>query len=103
MLHRPYLIEDNKKVGYSFCCTDTAIFACGQDDVHHDIDSFGIGISIYFKILKSFLICFLIITIINTPIYLSYFFSNTTKDSLGLRDVLYKFSLGTMGSGKFFD
>jgi len=96
---KPYYVEDEKKVEYSCCCTNLGCFGCGQDEVVDDIGNIGLGISIYFKIIKTLIVCFLLITIINIPLFLIYFFNESQTSTIkGYRDILYKTTLANMAS-----
>jgi hypothetical protein len=65
-----------------------------------EIEYLGIGTEIYFKILKVFVICFLIISIINIPLFYIYYHNNPEKKVLNYNDALFKFTIGNIASSK---
>ena len=95
---KPFIVEDQKRVEYNCCCTNTGVFGCGQDEIVDDISNLGMGLSIYFKILKTFIWCFAVISLINIPLIYAYFISNNDYNINGYQDLLYKTSIGNAAS-----
>ncbi len=100
-MHHPYLVQDDKKIKYDCCCTEMGCFGCGKDETADEVDAIGIGMNVYFKIMKTFTACFFIIMIINLPLYVVYFLNNSTRKINSVNDGLFKSSLGNLGSSKF--
>ena len=76
-LHPRKINENGELEKYPCCSTNTGFFTCSNEGLKCDMDPFGIGIIVYFKILKSLLICFFFISIFN--ISLIYIYSQTNK------------------------
>ncbi len=96
----PRQFRDGKYVKYPLC-TPTGWFCCGGKCGHSELEKLGIGMICYFKLLKAFLLCFLIITIFNIPLYYIYYNNHVEKSITNYRDALFKTTIGNIASGKF--
>jgi len=63
-----------------------------------EFDMFGLGIVIYFKILKSFIICFFVMMLINSPLYYIYYYSNNNTPLVDYKDAIFRTSIGAISS-----
>jgi hypothetical protein len=72
--------------------------SCGHDTVKDEIDNIGIGMSIYFKVIKTMVIVFFVISLINIPLYAVYYLNNSSRKIANQNDILFKGSLGNMAS-----
>ena len=64
-------------------CIDTgSLINAGEKEIY-GLDNFGIAVSIYFKLLKSFIIFFSFCTIICVPLYFLYSCGNMSKQATG--------------------
>jgi hypothetical protein len=94
----PCIVKDCKHVSYPLF-SSTGWFCCGEKCSQSDLEKLGIGMVCYFKILKVFLICFLLITIFNIPLYYIYYNNHTEKAITNYRDALFKTTIGNIASG----
>ena len=95
----PRKIKDNRIEKYPLCCgTDTGIIGCGTASNVSDLNPFGIGITNYFKTVKAFSIIFLIMVIINIPVYVMYTQSHKENEVLTYQDALFKTTIGNIAS-----
>jgi hypothetical protein len=69
-----------------------------QPNSSSDLLQMGLGIVVYFKILKAFSIVFFIINIINIPLYYIYTTTHGEFQVSGYRDDIFKTTLGNVGS-----
>lgn len=98
----PYIQENDEKVLYDTYKTDTGYFGCGQDEVDHEIDDLGIGISIYFKIIKLFGIVFALISLMNIILITIFCLNNTSRPTTNHMDVLFKTTIGNLVTSKYY-
>ncbi len=87
--------SDGSLAKYPICSTDTGSFGC---KLKNDIEPLGLGIVIYFKVLKAFSLLFFIIFIINIPM-LYIFVSSKIKEVKDYNDALFRTTLGNVASG----
>lgn len=80
------------------CSVDSGILGCGKDNEPDKISDLGLGISVYFKIVKAFAICFFVICLINLPLYTIYSLNNTARPIATYRDALFKTTIGNLAS-----
>jgi len=95
----PRKLEDGKLKQHGIC-SDFGWFCCGEKFRKSAIESLGVGTDCYFKVLKVFIVCFLLISLINIPLFFVYY--NNTKDKIvtNYRDALFKFTIGNIASSK---
>ena len=66
--HPKHETQDGKIVSYPICGTNTrGIKCCHAADPISDLSVFGMGIVVYFQILKAFALTFFFITLFNIP------------------------------------
>ena len=82
------------------CSTDTGVFCCSYKGFNTDIDDLGLGITVYFKSLKVFIICFFLISLINIPLLVQYSTYNPYLKPTNYRDSLASTTLGNIASCK---
>jgi hypothetical protein len=75
---------------------------CFQSHGKTDLLPMGLGIVVYFKILKAFATVFFIINIINIPLYYIYSTSHAEFKASGYKDIFFKTTIGNIGSSKFY-
>jgi len=73
-------------------------FALSDDCQKSEIERLGIGISIYFKSLKVFMIAFLIIFVLNGALAYFFFSYQSTKKVFSPLSILAKFSIGNIAT-----
>lgn len=82
-------------------CTDVGDLMdqkLGKEDKEYDFDALGVGVTIYFKLLKSFIIFLVISTILAIPLYYFYSRGNFASQSNSAAErILAKYSLGNLG------
>jgi len=54
--------------------------------------------SVYFKMMKTFAACFLLISILNIPLYVVYMMNNDSRSLSTTDDLLFKTTLGNLAS-----
>ncbi len=83
------------------CKSKTGCMGCCQNYENSDLMKTGLGMVIYFKILKTFGIVFFLICLFN--ILLFYVFTNSHKELeiKTYQDALFKTTIGNIGSSKF--
>lgn len=80
---------------YPICKTDVGCFGL---KLKNDIEPLGLGMVIYFKVLKAFSILFFIVFLINIPmIYI--FTSSKVTDIKDYNDAIFRTTLGNVASG----
>ena len=82
------------------CNSDTGIIGCCQSHGSSDFIPMGLGMVVYFKILKAFTIVFLLINLINIPLYFVYMSSHQEYSPNGYKDYFFKTTIGNIGSCK---
>jgi hypothetical protein len=93
----PRIIKEDKLQKYPYF-VNTGWFCCGKKRAQTMLEPLGLGISCYFKLLKAYLICFLVISILNIP--LIYIYSSNHPEDLveNYRDALFKTTIGNIAS-----
>ena len=79
-------------------CSNTGYFACSKEKMVSEFDEFGLGTVIYFKVVKSYIICFFIIFLINLPLYYIYTTSNSNTQISDYKDAIFRTSIGSISS-----
>jgi hypothetical protein len=84
------------------CCSFTGCMGCCKQYEKTEINVLGLGISNYFKTLKTLGIIFFIIILIN--IFLLIVYTNSKKDEKikDYKDALFRTTIGNIGSGNLF-
>jgi len=100
-LHPRKYNENGELVKFPCCSTNTGWFTCSDEGLKCDLDNFGVGIVVYFKILKCLLICFFIICIFNVPLYIIYV-DSSSKPVTNYKDAIFMTSIGNIGSSKIY-
>ena len=96
-LRHPCKIKDGRPVKYPLCI-NTGWF-CGCDTCKKSkMTELGIGMIVYFKIIKALIISFFIITLLNIPIIATYIKNKKDKKINGYMDALYKTTIGNIAS-----
>lgn len=68
----PRIYENKEYKEYPICRTKTGGHLCCKMFRKSDLDEIGIGISLYFKMLKSLMVLFVIATILSIPAYVYF-------------------------------
>jgi len=86
----------------SVCKSNTGCMGCCEKYENSDLMKTGLGMVIYFKLLKTFGIVFFLICLFN--ILLFYVFTNSHKELVvkSYQDALFKTTIGNIGSSKYF-
>lgn len=94
-----------KKLTYSKhpCCgTNTGSGCCTKESRRTELDTYGVGIALYFQFLKSITWMFFIAGIMSIPAYVLYYSGNaSTMQTSNVKNVLTAFSLGNIGQCKW--
>ena len=80
------------------CSTHSGNIGCGQTQAKSDLSSMGLGMVIYFKVLKTFAIIFLCLIILNIPLYYIYYSNHPQFTVASYKDALFKTTIGNIGS-----
>ena len=79
-------------------CINTGTLGWGDKTKMFGLDKLGIAVSIYFKLLKSFIIFFLVCTLTACPLYYFYSSGNMSQQAAGqLQAYLSEWTLGNLG------
>ena len=87
---------------YPLFGTSTGWHCCSKSTRKSDLRQLGVGITVYFKLLKFLMLLFLWFSFLSIPSYFFYYTANPTTDqALGNFQVaLTVFSLGNLGQCK---
>jgi hypothetical protein len=64
-------------------CIDTGRLLASSKNKVYGLDELGIAISIYFKLLKSFILFFVVCSVIASPLYFLYSSGDVSKQATG--------------------
>jgi hypothetical protein len=92
--------KDGRYQSFEVCNSEAGLLGCGEKQAKSDLDSLGLGMMLYFKIVKAFAIIFFIIVIFNTPLYYFYSINHKEFQVKSYQDVLFKTTIGNVGSSK---
>lgn len=99
----PRMLRDGKLQQLPVCSSKTGIFGCCcKTTSQSDMTSFGLGMDIYFKIVKSLMLTFFIIAILNVPLIAIYYYNSVTIGVKDYKDALFKTTLGNIASCKLY-
>ena len=94
----PRRLKNGKLRKFSVCSAKTGWHCCWKSWRQSDLQTMGVGLSNYFKMLKFFMVLFLWFAFLSVPAYFLYFSGNISKDQrLSANYVLSAFSLGNIG------
>jgi hypothetical protein len=81
--HPRHMNDDKEPENISLCVSTGNLWRkCGKKGEEHDgIDDLGIAVSIYFKLLKSLVILFLICSVVCSPLYFFYSCGNVSRQA----------------------
>jgi len=83
-------------------CIDTGRLMSSSDKKIFGLDSLGMGISIYFKLLKSMVVFFILCCIIYSPLFYFYSCGEVSKQATGtLQMQLSEWTLGNIGESSY--
>lgn len=100
LLH-PRILVDNKIDKVPICCSNTSwLLPCCFED-KSDFNVYGLGISIYFQLVKTFILVFLILSIINIPLYAIYYYNSLELTPKSYQDAFFKTTIGNIASSKY--
>jgi hypothetical protein len=99
-LMHPRVLKNGTVASYPLC-TNMGNFCCSNKTVNQNLKELGLGMMCYFKVLKVFIWCFFIITLLNLHLYYIYTTNNTERKVTGYRDVIFKTTIGNIASSKF--
>jgi hypothetical protein len=94
--------EDGRHEPFQVCVTETGLLGCGEKQAKSDLESLGLGMMLYFKILKAFAIVFFIIVVFNIPLYFFYTINHQEYKVKSYQDILFKTTIGNVGSSKIY-
>jgi hypothetical protein len=87
-------------VKFPICLTDTGNMGCGESQSKSDLQSLGLGMVIYFKVLKAYSILFFVLILLNIPLYYIYTSNHPEFQVTSYKDALFKTTIGNIGSSK---
>lgn len=91
--------EIHEYVKFPVCKTRTGWFHCSKEYTQSDIaEELGLGISIYFKQLKSLLIMLTVCTLLSIPSFILFSQGGYNDASDGFRDTKSVFAILTLGN-----
>ncbi|CDW73927.1 UNKNOWN [Stylonychia lemnae] len=94
----PRRVRKGKRIPYSWCGSNTGWHCVCKSCKHSDLREMGVGVTVYFKMLKFLMILFLWFSFLSLPAYLFYYNGNEVSyDKLTLKYFLSAFSLGNIG------
>lgn len=97
-MKHPYSKVINKEiVKYPVYHTSVGAFGCGPES---DLNELGLGMVVYFKIIKTFAIVFFLIMLFNIPLYYVYTTNHSEKSIINYKEAFFKTTLGNIGSSK---
>lgn len=94
----PRVIKDGIYIKQSCCCINVGCFGCCQNYLKSDIDTYGLGFSVYFKSLKSLMYALLLIILINALLYYIYYTNHPENPIYTYGDALFKLSIGNIAA-----
>ena len=83
-------------------CIDTGRLLASSKNKVYGLDELGIAISIYFKLLKSFILFFVVCSVIASPLYFLYSSGDVSKQATGsTQAALSEWTLGNIGETSY--
>lgn len=92
--------EDGNKI--PVCGSFTGCMSCCKEYENSELNQIGLGMTNYFKIIKTFTIIFFIIVLLNIFLLIVYTNSNRHEKIKDYKDILFKTTIGNIGSGILF-
>jgi hypothetical protein len=96
-LQHPRIVKNGMVMQYPVC-NNMGNFGCSNTKINNNLKELGLGMMCYFKVLKIFIWCFFLISILNIHLYYVYSTSNSQKKITGYRDLLFKTTIGNIAS-----
>ena len=94
----PRILKDGKKILIPICKSRTGWHCCCRGCRKSDLSDLGVGVTVYFKMLKYLMLLFLWFTILSIPAMIFYESGDQVKtEKLSLKNILSSFSLGNIG------
>ncbi|CDW82912.1 UNKNOWN [Stylonychia lemnae] len=89
-------LKNGQRVPLKWCGSKTGWHCCGCK--HSDLGEMGVGVTVYFKMLKFLMILFLWFFLLSLPSFLFYYSGNQiSTEKLTLKHIITAFSLGNIG------
>lgn len=85
---------------FEFCATDLGCHTCIKSQRKSDFSDFGIGITLYFKMIKYLIYLFLILSMLSVPVFIIYWSGNETEIQFTSKQALSSFTLGNIGESE---
>jgi len=95
----PRKLEEGKLRKHRLC-TNFGWFGLGKTKSKSAVENLGVGTDCYFKVIKVYIICFLIIFSINIPLYYVYYNYKSDRKTNYYGDSLFKLTIGNIASSK---
>ena len=102
VLKHPRNIVNGQPEVLPMCSTSSGWFCCGKKADKSDFTKFSLGLEIYFKALKSLLLTFFLIVLVNIPLYYIYYSNSSNLSIKDYKDALFKTTIGNIGSSKYY-
>src|SRR4051794_40081091 len=94
----PRKLVNGKRVPFPLFKTSTGVHCCLKRYRASELRELGVGITLYFKLLKYLIYLFLWFTLVSLPSYYIYHsVGSTVEVELNLKHILATFSLGNIG------
>lgn len=100
-MRHPRIISDGKPRLIPLCDSKTGWLICGDSNTTSDFERFGLGLELYFKIIKQLIVLFLIIVIINIPVCYFYLINTKEWNYRSYEDILFKSTIANLASDYF--
>lgn len=93
--------ENDEVEYYPICCTDTGIFGCGRERNRSELQSYGLGIVNYFKIIKAYFWVFFIALILNLFMLVIYTQSHPERSIHTYQEAIFKTTIGNIAASTY--
>eukprot|EP00347_Sterkiella_histriomuscorum_P007541 403348527 len=100
-IRHPRRVKNGQRTSYRLFCTRTGWHCPSKSCRKSDIQELGVGLSVYFKMLKFFMLVFPWFAFLSIPAYFLYYTGNKTEEQkVYVKYVLSVFSLGNIGQSQ---
>lgn len=94
-LNHPRKIVNGEPKKLSLCSSTGRL--AESNDLINNFDELGIGISLYFKLLKSLIVFFIFCSILSSPLSYIYSTGSVAESQVGVKSILAAWTLGNLG------
>ena len=99
IIHKHFLAKEVIYMRFPICRTKTGWSCCCKSSRKSDFSPYGVGMVLYFQLLKHLTIVFLMMAVMSIPAYIFFFSGNQTDPANygSVKYILAAFSLGNIG------